>query len=190
MAENGRYITVEEAQQILRVSVRQVHNHIASGRIRSQKEGKRRMLVEDDVIALAAELGSANREPPQSKVEMLPDTGPLIDYIRDLNNQALIMSRRIGELEAQLQQRLLPEDAQEIREQLTREQIRAQLIAEENERLRQELAQAQQRTHEHEAEINTFRQYELERARSVDEPQSLEDPPETSSWWKRLFGGF
>ncbi len=187
MADNGRYITVEEAQEILRVSVRQVHNYISSGRIRSHKEGKRRMIAEADVIALAGELGSAHREPPP-KVELLPDSGPLIDYIRDLNNQALVMSRRIGELEAQLQQRLLPEDAQQIREELAREQMRSDLIAEENERLRHALEQAQQRASTLESEAAVLRQQEWERLQSTEQRPSSEDSSEPASWWKRLFG--
>ena len=140
------------------------------------------MISEADVLALAEELGSANREPPPPKVEMLPDSGPLIDYIRDLNNQAMFLSRRIGELEAQLQQRLLPEDAAEIREQLTREQIRAQLIAEENERLRQDLEQARQRARDYESEAAALRQQQ------VEQNQVPEEPLEPRPWWQRLFG--
>jgi hypothetical protein len=192
VAENGRYITIEQAQEILRVSVRQVHNHIASGRIHSYKEGKRRMLLEADVIALSEELGSANRD-AVPKVEMLPDTGPLIDYIRELNSQALVMSRRIGELEAQLQQRLLPEDAAQIHEELTREQIRAQLIAEENQRLQAELEQARQRASAYESELTAIRQQEWERVQALEQTRMPQvpgepEPPESIPWWKRLFG--
>src|SRR5919202_411007 len=129
--ENERYISVQEAQDILRVSARQVQYHAANGRIRSQKQGRRLLIHESDVQRLAEELGSDQKKDPQPTVEMLPDTGPLIDYMREKDQQLLLLSRRIGELEGQLSQRLLPEDAESLRQRLAEAETRAQVLEEE-----------------------------------------------------------
>ena len=138
------YISVQQAQDILRVSARQVQYHAANGKLTSRKVGRRLEILEVDVFRLAEELGSDKKPPPQPAVEMLPDTGPLIDYIRDLTAQLNSASRAIGQLEGQLQSRLLPEDAEGIRQQLAEAETRAKLLEEETDRLREELRQATQ----------------------------------------------
>ena len=139
MEENGRYISVQEAQDILRVSARQVQYHSANGKIQSVKQGRRLMLLESDVHALAEELGSSDKRPPQLPVEVMPDTGPLIDYIKELNSQLMVASRRIGELEAQIQQRLLPDDEYTLRQQLADAEARAKVYEEELTKLREQV---------------------------------------------------
>ena len=143
MEEDGRYITVQEAQDILHVSARQVQYHAANERIRSKKQGRRLLVHEGDVLQLAEELGSDLKKDPQPSVEMVHDQGPLIDYMREKDQQLLLMSRRIGELESLLQQRLLPEDEQGLRERLMEAEMRARLLEEELTRLR-ETSQAPQ----------------------------------------------
>ncbi len=137
MEEDGRYITVQEAQDILHVSARQVQYHAANERIRSKKQGRRLLVHEGDVLQLAEELGSDLKKDPQPSVEMVHDQGPLIDYMREKDQQLLLMSRRIGELEGLLQQRLLPEDEQGLRERLMEAEMRARLLEEELKRLRE-----------------------------------------------------
>ncbi len=112
----------------MRVTSRHVHNYVAAKRLTSRKEGRRTVVREADVYALAEELGVSRKNAASPPVEMLPDTGPLIDYIRELNGQAVMMSRRIGELESQLQQRLLPEDVAELRQKLARVEAERDLL--------------------------------------------------------------
>ena len=138
------YISVQQAQDILRVSARQVQYHAANGKLTSRKVGRRLEVLEEDVKRLAEELGSDRKAPPQPSVEMLPDTGPLIDYIRDLTAQLNAASRAIGQLEGQLQSRLLPEDAEGIRQQLAEAEARAKVLEDESSRLREELRIATQ----------------------------------------------
>jgi hypothetical protein len=69
------------------------------------------MLYAEDVYRLTDELGAgANREPSSPPIEMLPDQGPLIDYIRELTGQVAFLSRRIGEMEAQVKMLPSPEE--------------------------------------------------------------------------------
>ena len=142
MEEDG-YIPVADAQKILRVSARQVQRHAASGKIRSKTEGRRLMLLEEDVERLAEELGSEHRKEPAVAAELVPDSGDFMEYVRDLQAQLLVATRRVGELEGQLSMRLLPADEAVMREALAEERARAKLLAEENERLKAELSSAQ-----------------------------------------------
>ncbi len=126
------------------------------------------MLNASDVERLAEENGADLRKPPQPTVEMLPDTGPLIDYLREKDNQIMLLSRRIGELENQLGQRLLPEDAEELRQQLLESQIRSQHLEDEAQRLREALAQS---------DANNQRIMQLEaQLHAMQEPQEPEQP--------------
>jgi len=139
--ENEGYISVQQAQDILRVSTRQVQYHAANGKLTSRKVGRRLEVLEEDVHHLAEELGAGKKPPPQPSVEMLPDTGPLIDYIRDLTAQLNSASRRIGHLEGQLEaQTLRLEDEQHIKSELEKAKTEARALEEKNRELIDELA--------------------------------------------------
>ena len=141
---DDEYLTVEQARRILRVTARQVQRHAASGRVRSRREGRRLFVHRDDVETLAQELGADNRPAPAHEGEIVAEVGPLMDYVRELNAQLLMMTRRVGELEGLLQHRLLPADEALLREDLTRAQVRLResqerikALEEENKRLQQ-----------------------------------------------------
>jgi hypothetical protein len=130
-----RYISLEDAQKILRVTVRQVHRHVADGRIRSRKAGRHTQLAAADVEALAEQLGSAQRKPAVQEGEVLAENTEVMRYLREKDQHIMMLSRRVGELEGLLQVRMLPEDEAALRQELA--DARA-----ETERFRQELEQA------------------------------------------------
>lgn len=142
-APDEEYISVEEARKVLRVSARQVQRHAAAGRVRSRQEGRRLLVHAGDVKRLAQELGAESRPTPAHEGELVPDSGEFMAYVRDLQSQLLVMTRRVGELEGQLGSRLLPVDEAMLRQELVEAQRRAQELEEEAERLRTELEQAQ-----------------------------------------------
>ncbi len=139
-----KYVALQEAQEILRHSQRQVQYYVSGGKIRSRKAGRRLMLLQEDVQRMADENGAHLKEPPKPTVEMLPDTGPLIDYLREKDSQIVHMARRIGELEAQLEQRLIPEDASVLREELAVAKYRIQEL-ERQAQVQEQIAQAEER---------------------------------------------
>ncbi len=136
------YITVEAASKRLRVSPRQVQRHAANGRVESRHEGRRLLLLRADVERLAQELGADSRPEAPHEGEIVAETSPLLDYMRELNGQLLVMTRRVGELEGMLQHRLLPADEALLRQELTEAQAklreneeRIKALEEENKRL-------------------------------------------------------
>ncbi len=141
------YITVEEAASLLRVSIRQA-NRYGSGdnpRIRTRKAGKRILYHRGDVEALANDLGVAYKPiAKQQPVELLPP-GDVLNLVRDLQERLMLTTRRIGELEALLQHRLLPEDADELQRKLTEAELllKYRPSFEEVDELRRQLAQAE-----------------------------------------------
>ena len=124
------YIDVDTARQVLRISARQVQRHAANGRVRSRRaaDGRRLQLHRSDVEALAEELGADHRTDPAAEGELLAEAGPLLDYVRELNGQLMVMSRRVGELEGQLQNRLLPTDEAMLRQQLVEAEARIKAL--------------------------------------------------------------
>lgn len=102
MDDNG-YITLDEAQDILRVSVRQVHNHIAGGKLRSKKEGRRRLVLQEDALKLAEELHSSERQPAQPAVEVIEAIGPFLEHIRELTAELAKKAEENGKLRAELE---------------------------------------------------------------------------------------
>jgi small-conductance mechanosensitive channel len=137
------YIPVEEVAVILGVTIRQASRY--ADRVRTRKAGKRVLFHKGDIDAVAEEKriedaarGEARKyEPPKSKTELVP-VGEMLDYLRERDakidqqqQQLIAAARRIGELEVQLQQRLLPEDAQHLRQRLAEVEAQAtQLHAE------------------------------------------------------------
>ena len=133
--ETGDYIAVDEARSILRVSARQVQRHAASGRVRSRRVGRRLEVHRADVEALADELGADERPAPVHEGELLAESGALLDYIREKDQQIMVLSRRVGELEGEARGRLLPADEANLRQELAEAQARIKALEEENSRL-------------------------------------------------------
>ena len=129
------YITVEAARARLRVTARQVQRHAANGRVRSRHAGRKLLVHREDVEVLAQELGADTRPDPPQEGELVAEVGPVMDYVRELTGQLLVMTRRVGELEGQLQHRLLPADEAMLRQELTEAQARIKALEEENKRL-------------------------------------------------------
>lgn len=176
MAES-EYITVEAAAAVLNVTTRQV-NRYGKGdppKIRTHRAGKRLLYHAGDVDALADELGSVRSvAPPAAKAEMVP-LGEMLQYQREreLDHQRHVQeleielrraAKRVGELEAQLDQRPLLEDHTVLRSE-------RDALAAENERLR--------------AELDIDRQSRTVLTDVQEQPAG----PERGSWWKRLWGG-
>jgi len=134
--EPGDYIPVDEARSILRVTARQVQRHAAKGRVRSRRVGRRLELHRADVEALAEELGAEDRPAPIHEGELLADAGAMLDYLREKDQQILFLSRRVGELEGQSHNQLLPADEALLRQELAEAQARTKTLEAENNRLR------------------------------------------------------
>ena len=137
MPDEEGYIPVDEARAILRVTARQVQRHAASGRVRSRRVGRRLEVHRADVEALADELGADERPAPVHEGELLAESGALLDYIREKDQQIMVLSRRVGELEGEARGRLLPADEANLRQELAEAQARIKALEEENSRLHQ-----------------------------------------------------
>lgn len=109
---------------MLRVSARQVQRHAATGRVRSRREGRRLLLHAADVATLAQELGATARPGIPQDGEIVTEIGPVMELVRDLTGQLMVATRRVGELEGQLQHRLLPNDEANLRQQVTEYEAR------------------------------------------------------------------
>ncbi len=122
------WITVEEAARLLNVTPRHMHRYGQGNppKVRTQVAGRRTLFSRDDVERLADEQNADLK--PRGHVDVLP-AGELFDLVRQQQDQLMLLSRRIGELEGQLSQRLLPDDERGLRAEIVR--LRA-----ENERLR------------------------------------------------------
>ncbi|MDP9310853.1 MAG: hypothetical protein M3R24_08160 [Chloroflexota bacterium] len=131
-------MTVEEAARVLNVTTRHMHRYGQGDppKIRTQTAGRRTLFWRADVEQLAEEQHADLK--PRGQMDVLP-AGELFDLVRQQQDQLMLLSRRIGELEGQLAQRLLPDDERHIRDQLAmlraeNEQLRALQV--EYERLR------------------------------------------------------
>ncbi len=118
------WITAEEAARILAISTRQAYRYAKGNppKVRTMEAGRRLLFNRMDVQALAEELNSAYR-PRQSKEVV--DAGQMLDLVRSLQTDVAAAYRKIGELEGQLSQRLLPDDERNLRDDLAT--MRAQL---------------------------------------------------------------
>ena len=143
--ENEQYIPVEEAGRILGVTPRQANRYGTEGKIRTRKAGKRIMYHRGDVEALAEDLGVAFKpQKQQPQMELMPP-GEVLNYLQQRDAQVYELTsklteayHRIGQLEGTMQQRLLPEDERQLRQQIVdlereRSELRAEL-----ERLKEE----------------------------------------------------
>lgn len=105
--DNDRYLTAEQAADVLGTSPRTVHRYAEAGRIRSRKSSRRVMFNETDVQRIAEDL-KAQRTTPDP------------DELRQLQEQLKGANYRIGYLEAQLAQRLLPDAQRQMEAELTK----------------------------------------------------------------------
>lgn len=139
------YITVEDAAEILRLSVRMV-NRYGNGpnpRLRTRRAGTRVLYHRGDVDALANDMNARFKpRPRQPKAELLPP-GEVLAYIRerdqqlaDAQNQLTRAMHEIGRLQGMLEQRLLPDDERNLRQALA-------TVEQQRDELRQALEQAQ-----------------------------------------------
>ncbi len=135
MPDEEGYILVDEARSILRVTARQVQRHAASGRVRSRRVGRRLEVHRADVEALADELGADERPAPIHEGELLAESGAMLDYLREKDQQIMVLSRRVGELEGQARGRLLPADEANLRQELAEAQARIKALEDEISRL-------------------------------------------------------
>jgi hypothetical protein len=126
------YITVEDAADILRVVPRQV-NRYGNGpdaRLRTRKAGRRVLYHRGDVETLADDLGVVNKpQTPRTPASELVPQGKVLEewrlrerehqeQINELHAKLNAAAHRIGELEAQLQHRLSPEQERALRDEL------------------------------------------------------------------------
>jgi excisionase family DNA binding protein len=134
----GEYISIDQAAERLRVSVRQVHNHISAGRIRSRKQGRRRYLVAEDVYRLADELDTDNREVHSSSA-IVPADEQLPSGVQYLQTELTKVYSYAGQLEEQLKTRITHEEATALRERLAAAEARAKALEEQVEHYRKPL---------------------------------------------------
>lgn len=153
------YIGAEDAAKILRVTSRMVYRYGEgeTPKLRTIRTGRRILFHQGDVQALAEEQNASQR--PSPTTDIIP-ASELLDFVRELQGQLMLASRRIGELEGILGQRLLPEDEQALKKQITDLTAERDQLQQERERLQAELEKEQAPT-------------ELEQKRS---------------WWQKLFG--
>jgi hypothetical protein len=122
------WLTVEEAADRLQVSIRQAnrYGHGDSPRLRTKRAGKRVLYHRGDVEQLADDLGVVYKpRPPELAVDLVP-AGEMLNYLRErdqridqLTHELMMATRRIVELEHERDRRLLPEDGERLRQQLT-----------------------------------------------------------------------
>ncbi len=129
-----QYIGAEEAARILRVSSRMVYRYGEEGKLRTIRPGRRILFHIADVHGLAEAQDAEHRPAPRTEIITGDEA---IGLIREQQNQLMLLSRRIGELEGMLSQRLLPVDEQALRS-------RVNDLESEVTRLQQALEQAQQ----------------------------------------------
>jgi predicted DNA-binding transcriptional regulator AlpA len=83
--DEDRYITVEEAAQILGLSTRQA-NRYGQGeapRLRTRKAGRRLLYHRNDVLSLAKDLDVARTPPPPPPQKEPPPPSPLLPELGD-----------------------------------------------------------------------------------------------------------
>ncbi len=128
---NDDYISVEEAADLIGRSPR--HTSRYANKVRTIRVGTRTLYHRDDMAHIAAELRARDSiheraeqhrpQPKQPSTELVPP-GEMLDYVRErdhqverITQQLTVAAHRVGELEALLSQRLLPEDAAALRQE-------------------------------------------------------------------------
>jgi hypothetical protein len=150
------YMPVEEAADLLRITTRQARRY--QDKVRSKVVGKRLLLHRGDISELARlkneELqarGEAQKYEERPKRTELIAPGEMLTYLREreahaerLQQQLVQAAHRIGELESQLAQRLLPQEAAALRQQLADVQQERELVVQERNQLQQHYDHLQQ----------------------------------------------
>jgi hypothetical protein len=121
MSDPVKWLTVSEAAAILRMTPRQVNRYGNTGRIRTQRAGRRVLYHNIDVEQLADEL-RVDERPHAQPSSLAAPLASLADQLRDRDHQLAESQRRLEErLERiEAQQRQLPSgDREELRQLLT-----------------------------------------------------------------------
>src|SRR3712207_6802000 len=113
--DNERYITAEQAAEILGTSPRTIHRYGEGGQLRTRKSGRRIMFHAGDVHRLAEDFQTQRK-------------GPDPDEVEQLRHQLQQATYRIGYLEAQLERRLLPDHEMQLREELIKVRTERDLL--------------------------------------------------------------
>ncbi len=109
------WIGAEEAARILRCTPRMVY-HYGQGeapKIRTMRAGRRILFNHADVLDYAEEQGADNKPPPDTTIIRADE---LMVLVREQQAKLEAAARTIGDLEAQLRTRLLPADAEAIKQ--------------------------------------------------------------------------
>src|SRR5690349_20053774 len=137
--EREDWLKVEDAARILKLTVRQVNRYGQGNepRLRTQKAGQRTLYYRADVEQLARErnVELIPESSPEPSAELMPP-GEMFDLVRDMQDKLMLASRRVGELEGLLQMRLLPEDAEALRQGKAVAEAERDVLRQELERLR------------------------------------------------------
>ncbi len=148
--DNGteEYIGVEEAAVLLGgITTRQAHR--IGQQARTRQAGKRTLFHRGDIEAIAEQRGvdreaveHARQFQPPRRTDLVP-AGEMLDYIRErdqrldeMQQQLYAAALEIGSLRAQLEQRLLPEDASVLRQRVAELEAAEQALRAELERSR------------------------------------------------------
>lgn len=125
---DAEYMPVEDAAEVIGLGTRQVHRYGQQGQLRSLQVGRRVLYHRGDVEALADKLGRTREARPQRprepKQELVP-AGQMLDYLRQRDQELAEAQRRletalleVGRLRGEVERRLLPEDADGLRQEL------------------------------------------------------------------------
>ena len=104
-SDSDKYITAEKAAAQLGVSERTVYRYGDHGQIRTRKSGRRTMFHAGDVTQISEDIQSQRQ-------------GPDPDEVQRLQTELQQANYRIGYLQAQLEQRLLPDHARQLQDEL------------------------------------------------------------------------
>ena len=135
--DDEHYISVQAAQQVLRVSARSAQRYAQSGRVRSRRVGNRLQLHAGDVDDLATELGSVNRQP---STQVVP-ADVLLGYVEKLRQETNQLNGIIGQLQEQLRSRPAIEDYSTVQAERDSLARRVAELESERERLQQMVQQ-------------------------------------------------
>ena len=165
MARMDEWINAEEAGRILRVSSRMVYRYAEgdSPHIRKMQAGRRILFNRADVEAFAEETAAENRPKTQ------PDTvraDELMTMVREQQAQLLAAAAQLGEMKERLAVRLLPEQADELKDRIHTLEREKDRLEWDNQRLVERLAALE--------------------AQQPEEPAALQRPKQ--SWIDRLLG--
>lgn len=129
--EEQEWLTAEQVAEILRVSLRHAYRYGEDGKIVTRKAGRRIQFSRASVEELAAELNVEIKPPARpQKTDLLP-ASELLEYLKQVQDQLNTALLSIGRLQGQLDQRLLPEDEQNLKQRITElEQEREAIEAE------------------------------------------------------------